>query len=69
MQHQPGPQQEQSQLVIRPIVKHIAIGLGVTALLGILEYSTYALGVQHGYTDGVSSAIAEKNVNQRLRAS
>lgn len=65
MQHQPGPQQEQSQLVIRPIVKHIAIGLGVTALLGILEYSTYALGVQHGYTDGVSSAIAEKNVNQK----
>ena len=65
MQHQPGPQQEQSQLVIRPIVKHIAIGLGVTALLGILEYATYALGVQHGYTDGVSSAIAEENVNQK----
>lgn len=64
-QHQPGPQQEQSQLVIRPIVKHIAIGLGVTALLGILEYATYALGVQQGYQDGVSSALAEENVNQK----
>ena len=64
-EQQHRPQQEQSQLVIRPIVKHLAIGLGVTALLGILEYATYALGVQHGYTDGVSCAVAEDNVNQK----
>lgn len=63
--HQPLPQQEHPRLVIRPIVKHIAIGLGVTALLGVLEYAAYALGTQHGYSDGISSAIAEENVNQK----
>ena len=60
--HQPEPQE--SDLELRPIVKYIAIGLGVATLLGV-EYATYHFGVERGYAEGVASGEVMKSVNDR----
>ena len=57
MPHQQAPERPESQeekLELRPIVKYIAIGLGVLSLLGV-EYATYRAGVERGYKEGVCS--------------
>lgn len=60
--HQPEPRED--DLVLRPIVKYIAIGLGVATLLGV-EYATYRFGMQRGYAEGVASGEVTKAVNER----
>lgn len=60
--HQPEPRED--DLVLRPIVKYIAIGLGVATLLGV-EYATYRFGMQRGYAEGVASGEVMKSVNDR----
>ena len=57
MPHQQAPERPESQeekLELRPIVKYLAIGLGVLSLLGV-EYATYRAGVERGYQEGVCS--------------
>lgn len=60
------PQTEPSEerLVLRPIVKYIAIGLGFVTLLGI-EYATYRAGIKRGYAEGVASGEVTASVNRR----
>ena len=60
--HQPEPRE--GRLVLRPIVKYIALGLGVATLLGV-EYASYRFGVQRGYAEGVASGEVTKSVNER----
>ncbi len=60
--HQPEPRED--DLVLRPIVKYIAIGLGIATLLGV-EYATYRFGMQRGYAEGVASGEVTKAVNER----
>lgn len=62
--HEPLPQE---QLVLRPFVKYLAIGLGVASLLGI-EYATYRFGVERGYAEGVSSGEVPAALNARAVA-
>lgn len=58
------PEPHEDDLVLRPIVKYIAIGLGVATLLGV-EYATYRFGMQRGYTEGVASGEVTEAINTR----
>lgn len=58
------PEPHEGELVLRPIVKYIAIGLGVATLLGV-EYATYHFGMQRGYTEGVASGEVTEAINTR----
>ena len=57
-------QPSEERLVLRPIVKYIAIGLGFVTLLGI-EYATYRAGIERGYAEGVASGEVAASVNRQ----
>ncbi len=60
----PQTQPSEECLVLRPIVKYIAIGLGFVTLLGI-EYATYRAGIARGYAEGVASGEVTASVNRQ----
>lgn len=60
----PPTQPSEERLVLRPIVKYIAIGLGFVTLLGI-EYATYRAGIERGYAEGVASGEVAASVNRQ----
>lgn len=58
------PEEHEERLVLRPVVKYIAIGLAVATILGV-EYASYRFGVERGYAEGVASGEVTKSVNDR----
>ena len=61
-QHAPQPERSDDQMEFKPVVKYVAIGLAVAALLGV-EYATYRVGFSNGYVDGVNSGEVSESVN------
>lgn len=60
--HAPQPERNDDQMEFKPVVKYVAIGLAVAALLGV-EYATYRVGFSNGYVEGVNSGEVSESVN------